>query len=66
MNRQYLQPTNLYQEAKRRLEELYLTQDKLEKRLKTYPEGKLHIVRNGSRVQYYLRTDSKDKSGAYV
>lgn len=66
MSRQYLQPTNLYQEAKRRLKELYLIQDKLEKRLKTYPEGKLHIVRSGSRVQYYLRTDSKDKSGTYL
>lgn len=66
MNRQYLSPTNLYQEAKRRLEELYLIQSKLEKRLKTYPDGKIHIVKNRNRVQYYLRMDSKDKSGVYL
>lgn len=66
MREQYLKPTNLYQEAKRRLEELYLAQSKLEKRLKTYPEGKMHIVKSRARVQYYLRTDPKDKSGIYL
>lgn len=66
MKRQYLKPTNLYQEAKRRLEELYPVQSKLEKRLKTYPEGKIHIVKSRSRIQYYLRTDPKDRSGIYL
>lgn len=62
----YLKPTILYKEAKRRLDELYLIRQKLEKRLKTYPDGKIHIVKSSSRIQYYLRKDSKDKSGTYL
>lgn len=66
MKSHYLKPTNLYQEAKRRLDELYSVQQKLEKRLKTYPNGKIHVVKNKSRIQYYLRTSPKDKSGVYI
>ena len=66
MNRKYLRPTNLYREARRRLEELYVAQSNLEKRLKTYPEGNLHIVKSKSMIQYYLRTEPNDKSGTYL
>lgn len=66
MHRQYLKPTNLYQEAERRLEELYLVRQKLEKRLKIYPVGKIRIARSKHRIQYYLRKDPKDKSGVYL
>lgn len=66
MERKYLRPTILYQEAKRRLVELQTVQKNLEKRLKAYPEGKLHIVKSKSRTQYYLRTESNEKSGTYL
>ena len=36
MKTTYLTPTNLYQEAQRRLEELYSARQALEKRLKSY------------------------------
>lgn len=66
MKEQYLKPTNLYQEAIRRFKELRSIQNKLKNRLNTYPEGKIHIVKSQSRIQYYLRTDPKDKSGVYL
>ena len=66
MKSQYLKPTNLYQEAERRLAELYSVRNQLEKRLKNYPEGKIHIVKQQFRIQYYLRVNKKDKSGTYL
>ena len=66
MKTTYLTPTNLYQEAQRRLEELYSARQALEKRLKSYPEGKIRVVKKGKKVQYYLRTDPKDRSGVYI
>ena len=66
MKTTYLTPTNLYQEAQRRLEELYSARQALEKRLKSYPEGKIRVVKKGRKVQYYLRTDPKDRSGVYI
>ena len=45
MKTTYLTPTNLYQEAQRRLEELYSARQALEKRLKSYPEGKIRVVK---------------------
>lgn len=66
MKAQYLAPTNLYQEVEERLNALYSIRQKLEKRLKTYPEGKIHIVKSKTRIQYYLRTDSKERSGVYL
>lgn len=38
----------------------------LEKRLKKYPKGKLHIVQSRNRVQFYLRTEPSDRSGKYI
>lgn len=31
-----------------------------------YPDGKIHIVKNRGRIQYYLRKNPKDKSGKYI
>lgn len=33
---------------------------------RNYPDGKIHIVRNKGRLQYYLRTNPQDKSGVYI
>lgn len=66
MKKQYLKPTNLYQEASRRLNELRLIHHELKKRLNIYPEGKIHVVKNRLRIQYYLRKDPKEKSGVYL
>lgn len=66
MKTQYLTPTKLYQEARRRQQELITVQGMLEKRLQSYPKGKIHIAPKASRVQYYLRTDAKDRTGVYL
>ena len=62
----YLEPTNLYEEAQRRLNELVFVRKTLESRLRTYPAGKIHITRKGTGIQYYLRKNSKDKTGTYL
>ncbi|MDO4488068.1 MAG: hypothetical protein Q4B67_03130 [Eubacteriales bacterium] len=62
----YLKPTDLYLEADRRLNELYLVRKGLEKRIRMYPAGDIHIVKSEKRIQYYLRTDKKDKTGTYI
>lgn len=63
---QYLNKTNLYDESMRRLKELELIYAKVQNRLKKYPDGKIHIIKNKNKMQYYLRTDAKDKSGVYL
>lgn len=59
-------PTELYQEANKRYDELFVAKTALEKSVRKYPEGKIHIVRKKNKVQYYLRTSSQDKSGEYI
>lgn len=66
MKNTLLTPTNLYKEAERRLRELTKIKQFLEKRLNNTPEGKIHVVTSTKRTQYYLRLDSKDKSGKYI
>ena len=34
--------------------------------MQKYPEGKIHIVQSGERLQFYLRMDAKEKSGEYI
>lgn len=56
--------SNLYEEARERKEYL---DDYIEKMQSvTYPEGKIHVVKNKRRLQFYLRTDKHDKSGQYL
>lgn len=61
-----LSPTHLYTEAQKRLNELYKIRTMLEKESTTRLEGNLHIVCSEKRIQYYIRTDPKDKSGKYL
>jgi len=61
-----LSVTKLYEEAQKRLEELYQAKVIIEKDITSQPEGKLHVVRSKNRIQYYVRTNPKDKSGQYI
>ena len=61
-----LSNTRLYTEANKRYDEICQAISKIEKEIKKYPEGKIHVVNNKNRVQFYLRTSSKDKSGIYL
>lgn len=56
----------LYEEAERRLGELRILEKHIEKAVQKYPEGKIHILQSGNRVQFYLRMDAKEKSGKYI
>lgn len=38
----------------------------VEKRLKSAPEGYVHIIRHGNKKQFYHRTDPKDNNGVYM
>ena len=58
--------TNLYDESMRRLQELELIYIQIQNRMKKYPEGKIRIIKNKNKMQYYLRKDAKDKSGVYL
>lgn len=61
-----IKPTNLYEEARIRLEELRKITDDKENALRKAPPGKIHIVKTQKRIQYYLRKDKSDKSGTYL
>ena len=63
---QYLNKTNLYDESMRRLQVLELIYIQIQNRMKKYPEGKIRIIKNKNKMQYYLRKDAKDKSGVYL
>lgn len=66
MKYKYLTPTYLYDEAEQRLTELIEKKQQAEKRLLKYQPGRIHIVSDHGRIKYYLRTNSKDKSGIYI
>ncbi len=57
-----LRATNLYEEARRRYDELSKTKKELEQALAGAPEGRIHVVKNSKKVQFYLRDDKTDKS----
>ncbi len=61
-----LPPTFLYEEAKRRYQVITACKIALEKEIKQAPAGKIHIVRSGTRVQFYLRKDKSDRGGKYI
>lgn len=62
-----LSPTNLYDEARKRLSELKRVEEEKRQALLRSPEGKIHIVSTASKgIQYYLRTETNDKSGKYI
>ena len=59
-------PTILYDEAKRRCQELTKLKQEREQALAKAPAGKIHIVNARNRIQFYVRTGSSDKSGKYI
>lgn len=61
-----LSATRLYEDARKRLDELEKTKQMLERRLPIYPDEKIHIVKSKNRIQYYIRTNPKEKSGTYL
>ena len=58
--------TDIYEEAARRYEELGNIKKEREQALAGAPEGKIHIIKAGKRIQFYLREDKADKSGRYI
>ena len=62
----FIKPTNLYAEAKRRYQELTKIKEERQQELAKAPKGKIHIVKNNKKVQFYLRDDGSDKSGIYI
>ncbi|MCR5281953.1 MAG: hypothetical protein K6E18_01145 [Lachnospiraceae bacterium] len=61
-----LKPSLVYDEARRRYQEIKECADKIESKLQKAPTGIIHIVNSGKRVQFYLRDDKSDKSGKYI
>lgn len=61
-----LSPTSIYEMAETRLEELKRIEKQKEALLKKTPEGKIHVIKTKGSLQFYLRTNPKDKSGAYI
>ena len=61
-----ISPTPIYHDAKKRLNELKKNAAKIEKRIESYPVGKIHISPKKNGIAYLLRTDPKDKSGKYI
>ena len=61
-----LPPAALYPAADQRYKELVRLKKEVEARFQKAPSGKIHIVKSGTRIQFYLRTNPKDKSGKYI
>ncbi len=61
-----LRQTDLYEEAKRRYQELLNARQELENSSVKALPGKIHIVSSAKRTQFYLREESSDKSGKYI
>ena len=59
-------PTNLYEEAMRRLDELKSIADEKEMAVQKAPQGKIHTIKSRAKVQYYLREKPSDPSGKYL
>lgn len=67
MRKQMLQPTNLYDEARRRLEELRKVYELKQEEIDKGPKGIIHICSGKNNyVQYYVRESKADKSGKYL
>ncbi len=62
----FIKPTWLYEEARRRYEELKPIRDQKEEALAKTPEGSVHVVRIGKGTQYYFRSGPSDKKGKYI
>ncbi len=61
-----LRPTCLYEEAVRRCQEISKYKLELEKELEKASPEIIHILKSGTRVQFYLRRNKSDRSGVYI
>ena len=61
-----MKKTNLYDEAKRRLEELSGIQQEKKGMIKNTPSGKIRIATTGNRTQFYIRSEKDEKCGVYI
>lgn len=67
-NKKYYEilPDRLSEELANRKKELERLIHECNKALESAPEGNLRISRTGKRIQYYHRTNPKDKKGKYI
>lgn len=61
-----LHATDLYNEVRRRYDELTIMKDELEKRVSIYPKGRIHVIKHDGSLQYYLRREPVDSPGKYI
>lgn len=61
-----LKTTTLCKDAQRRLVEITSIVNIKEKAIEKAPEGKIHIIKTRTKMQYYLRSDSRDIGGKYI
>lgn len=66
MKKLLLSPTTLYEEASARYKEVSALCNQIEKRIGEYPEGKIRVVNNKGRMQYYCRTHQNKTGGNYI
>lgn len=59
-------PTKLYEEARKRYQDLLAIREELEASLSKAPPGKIHVAKSAKRTQFYLREDGLDKTGKYI
>lgn len=64
--RNILLPTDLYKEARRRLDELMQIEQQLTIALSKAPKGDVRIAKTGKRIQFYLRECSNEQCGKYI
>ena len=65
-NKKLLQPTSLYVEADRRLKELSECLHETEKEFGKAPSGIIHVLKSGTRIQFYFRANKSDRGGKYI
>lgn len=65
-NNNLLRNTALYDEAMRRYKEISERQLVAERELQKTPPGIIHVVKSGTRIQFYLRANKSDKGGKYI
>lgn len=61
-----MSPTQVYEMAEKRLNELKAIEKQKSIAIQKYPAGRIHVIKTRGRTQFYLRTDPKDKSGKYI
>ena len=62
----FLKPTNLYDEAIRRYQELLQLKQTKENAIAKAPPGKIRLSQSKNRAQFYLRKNKEEKTGEYI